>query len=312
MEHENLRASLDWSFAEPGARGGLRLCGALQRFWWTRGHLSEGREWCARILGKAGAEERTLGRAKALNGAGLLAYWQGDYPVARVLHEESLAIRQALGDRRGDASSRHNLAMVAKSEGDYASAKALYEESLAIKRELGDRWGMAATLNNLGSVVYEQGDYPVSKSLHEESLAIVRALGDRMGVAASLSNLGEMACDQGDYRAASALHREGLAIRRDVGDKRGIAYSLEGLAAVVTGCGDSLRAAGLWGAAARLRNEIRSPMAPNDRPGYDRRVAAARAAARDDVAFDRAWKEGGALTLDQAIDLALQETREQE
>jgi hypothetical protein len=121
-----------------------------------------------------------------------------------------------------------------------------------------------------------------------------------------------MACDQGDYRAASALHREGLAIRRDVGDKRGIAYSLEGLAAVVTGCGDSLRAAGLWGAAARLRNEIRSPMAPNDRPGYDRRVAAARAAARDDVAFDRAWKEGGALTLDQAIDLALQETREQE
>jgi hypothetical protein len=51
-------------------------------------------------------------------------------------------------------------------------------------------------------------------------------------------------------------------------------------------------------------------MAPNDRPGYDRRVAVARAAARDDVAFDRAWKEGGALTLEQAIDRALQGTRE--
>jgi len=312
MEHENLRASLDWSLAEPGARGGLRLCGALQRFWWTRGHLSEGREWCARILAKAGAEERTLERAKVLNGAGLLAYWQGDYPGARVLHEESLAIRQALGDRRGDASSRHNLAMVAKSEGDYARAKALYEESLAIKRELGDRWGMSATLNNLGSLVYEQGDYQASRSLHEESLAIVRALGDRMGVAASLSNLGEIACDQGDYQAASALHREGLEIRRDVGDRRGIAYSLEGLAAVVAGCGDSLRAAALWGAAARLRSEIGSPMAPNDRPGYDRRVAAARAAASDHVAFDRAWREGGAVTVEQAIDLALQGTREQE
>jgi len=312
MEHENLRASLDWSLAEPGARGGLRLCGALQRFWWTRGHLSEGREWYARLLAKAGAEERTLSRAKALNGAGLLAYWQGDYPGARVLHEESLAIRQALGDRRGDASSRHNLAMVAKSEGDYARAKALYEESLAIKRELGDRWGMSATLNNLGSLVYEQGDYQASRSLHEESLAIVRALGDRMGVAASLSNLGEIACDQGDYQAASALHREGLEIRRDVGDRRGIAYSLEGLAAVVAGCGDSLRAAALWGAAARLRSEIGSPMAPNDRPGYDRRVAAARAAASDHVAFDRAWREGGAVTVEQAIDLALQGTREQE
>lgn len=312
MEHENFRASLEWSLAEPGAQSGLRLCGALQRFWWTRGHLSEGRQWCARILGKAGAEGRTLARAKTLNGAGLLAYWQGDYPAARVLHAESLSIRQALGDRRGDASSRHNLAMVAKSEGDYAAAKALYQESLAIKRELGDLWGMAATLNNLGSVVYEQGDYPASKSLHEESLAIVRALGDRMGIAASLSNLGELACDQGDYGAAGALHREGLAIRRDVGDRRAIAFSLEGLAAVAAGCGDSLRAASLWGAAARLRNEIGSPMAPNDRPGYDRRVAAARAAARDDVAFDRTWKEGGALTLEEAMDLALKGTREQE
>ena len=84
-EHENLRAGLDWSLAEAGSGGGLRLCGALQRFWITRGHLSEGREWCARVLGKAGGEERTPERAKALNAAGALAYYQGDYPAARAL-----------------------------------------------------------------------------------------------------------------------------------------------------------------------------------------------------------------------------------
>jgi predicted ATPase len=56
-EHDNLRSALDWSLAQAGSEGGLRLCGALQRFWWTRGYLSEGREWCTRVLGKAGAQE---------------------------------------------------------------------------------------------------------------------------------------------------------------------------------------------------------------------------------------------------------------
>jgi hypothetical protein len=39
-------------------------------------------------------------------------------------------------------------------------------------------------------------------------------------------------------------------------------------------------------------------------------VAAARTALGDDAAFDRAWKEGRALTLEQAIALALGETVE--
>src|SRR5258706_3007388 len=89
-EHENLRAGLEWSLAEAGTSGGLRLCGALQRFWWTRGHLTEGRRWCTRVLGKAGAEERTRERAYVLNAEGVLSYHQGDYPAASGLYAQSL------------------------------------------------------------------------------------------------------------------------------------------------------------------------------------------------------------------------------
>ena len=103
-EHENLRAGLEWDLVAAGSRGGLRLCAALHRFWFTRGHLAEGREWCARVLGKPGAGERASERAKALNAAGVLAWRQGDYPAARALFEESLAIQRKLGDRRGIAA----------------------------------------------------------------------------------------------------------------------------------------------------------------------------------------------------------------
>jgi non-specific serine/threonine protein kinase len=344
-EHDNLRAGLEWSLVEAGSKGGLRLCGALQRFWWTHGHLTEGRQWCTRVLCKAGAEKRTRERAYVLNAAGVLAYHQGDYPAARALHEESLVIRRELGDRPGIAASLGNLGNVAFNQGDYPAATALQEQSLAIRRELGDRYGTATTLNNLGAVAINQGDYPASRAVLEESLAIGRELGNPHSIALSLSNLGHVALDQGDHPAARALLEEGLAIRRDLGDRFGIATSLsnlglvalnqsdypaarallgeslairrelgdqlgipaslEGLAAVVASQRDSLTAARIWGATERSRAEIGAPLPLSERAGYDRYVAAARIASGDDAAFDNAWQEGSGLTLDQAIDLAL-------
>jgi predicted ATPase/DNA-binding winged helix-turn-helix (wHTH) protein len=344
-EHENLRAGLEWSLAEAETGGGLRLCGALQRFWWTRGHLTEGRRWCTRVLGKAGAEERTRERAYVLNAAGVLSYHQGDYPAAKAFCEESLAIRRELGDRSGVAGSLGNLGNVAVNQGDHSTARALQEQSLEIYRELGDRFGTANTLNNLGVVALNQGDYPAARALHEESLAISRELGnqhsialslsnvghvaldqgdypaakalleeslairrelgDRFGIAASLSNLGYVALNQGDYPAARALLEESLASRRELGDQLGIPASLEGLAAVVASRRDSLRAARIWGATERSRAELGTPLPPNERSGYDRYVSAARIASGDDAAFDNAWQEGRSLTLDQAIELAL-------
>ena len=49
-EYENLRAALRWARAADEGEVGLRLAGALWRFWYTRGHLSEGRAWLAVFL----------------------------------------------------------------------------------------------------------------------------------------------------------------------------------------------------------------------------------------------------------------------
>ena len=349
-EHENLRSALKWSLGETGTADGLRLCGALQRFWYTRGHLAEGREWCARVLDKSGAEERTRERAKALNAAGSLAYLQSDYPAAKVWQEDSLTIQRHLGDRIGIAGSLNNLGNLAREQGDASGARAMYEEalalrremrdrrgmfgslanlayvlheqgdtasarvlfgeSLAIARELGDRGGIALTLINLGDVAYEQGDHGAARGLSEEGLAIMRELGDRMGTSTALQVLGNVALDQDDYPGAAPFYREGLMIRQALGNRRGTVYSLEGVAAVLAGCGTALRAARIWGAAGRLREEIGLPLPPNDLREYNGHVDAARASAGDDEAFDVAWQEGRALTLEQAIALALEKTVE--
>ena len=137
-EHDNLRSALEWSHVAAPAQEDLRLCGAMHRFWFTRGYLAEGREWCARILAKGAPAAPTPEYARAVNAAGSLAWHQTDFAAARPLLEQGLAISRGLGDRLGLARSLNNLGSLAFEQGDYPAAQTLYEESLAVWRELGD------------------------------------------------------------------------------------------------------------------------------------------------------------------------------
>src|SRR5205823_7459753 len=139
---DNLRAALAWA-QESGTGGAmLRLAGALWRFWWVRGHLSEGRRWleAALLIAESTA---TPARAKVQHGAGNLALAQGDRARAVALYDAALESRRALGDRQGAAMLLNNLGFIAQAEGDYERALSLHEEALAVRRELGDKRGIA-------------------------------------------------------------------------------------------------------------------------------------------------------------------------
>jgi predicted ATPase/Tfp pilus assembly protein PilF len=264
-EHSNLRAALEWCLREE-AKGeedslspealGLRLAGALHRFWLVPGYLNEGRAYLTQALARAGATAKTKARAEALNGAGNLACNQGDFADAHRLHEESLAISRESGDLRGAANSLNGLGNVAYEQGDYAGARRFHEESLSIQRELGDRQGIANSLNNLGSVIHYQGDYCAATSLYAQSLSIRRELEDLRGIANSLNNLGNAAYDQGDYAGARRFHEESLSIRRELGYKRGIANSLNNLGNVAYEQGDCETARTLYEESLGIKREL--------------------------------------------------------
>ncbi|MBC8136692.1 MAG: tetratricopeptide repeat protein, partial [Fibrella sp.] len=239
-EHDNLRAALEWCATYTEGEAGLRLAGALWRFWQIRGHFTEGREHLMRALGQTNS--RTAASAKAHSGAGNLARFQGDTATARSLNEQSLAISRESGDALGIAYALDYLGGIARSEGDHVSARTMYEEGLAISRGLGNKYLTASLLYNLGYVFSLLGDHVSARTLYEESLAIRRELGDKYGIAYSLNNLGILAHDQGDTVSAGALYEESLAIQRGLGDQRGIAMSLNNLGNVARLQGDPGRA----------------------------------------------------------------------
>ena len=145
----------------------------------------------------------------------------------------------------------------------------------------------------------------------EESTAIYRELGDRSGVAMALCNLANVAAASRDFASAKLLVNECLSISAELGESTLIAAALAGKAEATAALGDALRAARIWGAEERLREEIGSPRYVQDQRSYDRSVAAARATQRDDAAFDHAWQRGRDLTLEQAIELALEKAVDQ-
>ena len=232
-EHDNLRASLAWKEqSADGREDSLRLAAALWRFWFVRGHLSEGRLWLDRALAAASGGEASAAWAKALQGAGNLAWSQGDYGGARALYEECLTLFRHQGDQKGIANVLGNLGLVALYQGDHAGASALYEESLTLSRQLRDQKGIANALCNLGSMALYQGDYWGARALHDESLTLFRGLGDQQGIANALSNLGWVAQGQGDFAEAQALHEECLTVSRQLGDQQGVAAALGNLGIV--------------------------------------------------------------------------------
>ncbi|HET9337537.1 MAG TPA: tetratricopeptide repeat protein, partial [Casimicrobiaceae bacterium] len=302
-DHDNLRGALEWCLGSGAALEGMRLCGDLQRFWIARGHHSEGRAWCERLLAADSTSFATAERAMALNCAGLLAYQQGDLATASMRFEERLAICRALGDRRAIAISLNNLGMVALERGDVASAGTFHEESLGIARELGNRNGIGRSLGNLGMIAHKRQDLGEARRLFEESLVLMRELGDREGIGVALHCLGGVAMDAGDFTTACRRYSECLAILRELGHRLRIAYSLQGLADVLAMVGPPERAAMLWGAAERLLEELGSrPTSSEAAEGT--RIAVARGRASDGESFDRAWAAGRMLSLQQALDIA--------
>jgi adenylate cyclase len=245
------------------------------------------------------------GVGQVLHSRGTLAAQQGDYDSARHLYEQSLKIRQALQDKENIGSLLSNLAIIAEYQGDFVSSRKLHEEGLAIRRETGDRWAIAVSLNNLGIVVLNHGDLSEARACIEEALELQREVGVRWNIANTLNNLGNVARAAMDLRAAAGLYRESLLIYRDLRDKWALAYLFEDIGKLASLEGKLKRTLTLCAVGQALRDEIGAPLPPVEQEKLERLLEDARSAL-DDSASAAAWAKGLSLSLDQAIEEALE------
>ncbi len=217
-EHENFRAAMQWARHSGDAEAGIRLGGALWRFWISRNHIHEGRPLLASLLETEGGSASPGVRAKALYGLGTLCHYQGDLRAASETLE--LALEEARETADADALGRSlaGFGWVRMLLGNFDRAEALSEEALEASSQAADARGRALALNNLGWIANYRGRYRDAARLHGESLALRREAGDRRGEAFALINLAWAERYHGDLERSGALLDEALEILRPIQD----------------------------------------------------------------------------------------------
>ena len=300
-EHDNLRSALDRLEVTGESQLALQLAGALYRYWYLRGHLGEGWRRLDRLLR---ADERpTAARARALLGSAVMAANGEDLATGRLRAEEALALHRTLGDAWGTAYSVFMLATLATEESDWAKAKPLFEQSLGAFRELGDEHYTLLASDDLAWIYRELGEPERSRALHEEVLDRARAHSDGAVVALQLWQLATFARDEGRLQDALEMMKESLRINRDLDMPGGITENLCLFADLLAAEGGAEMAARLLSRAEVLREEIGG--VPSWVGELNEKTLATIRAQLDDAAFAEAWDQGRALTLDEAVALAL-------
>jgi predicted ATPase/class 3 adenylate cyclase len=303
QEHDNLRTALDHLAASGENELVLQLAGALTDFWHDGGHVPEGRHRLERAL--QGQERPTAARARALAGAAFMAYESGDIPAARSIAEQALELHRRFGDPRGAALDLNVLCVASIEEGDLERAQRFAEESLALFRQAGDEHNTIAATRTLAFTYHSRGDLERARTLHESNLSQAQALGFKDTEAGTLGSLAMIAFEQGRVEDALVLGKQNLVACRDLGSLQGIAQSLcrsAGTFAVLPGKEDT--AARLLSCFEAQREQIGVSGAWVAR--MNEQTLSAIRARLDESAFAEAWEEGRALTIDEAVALALE------
>jgi predicted ATPase/class 3 adenylate cyclase len=304
-EHANLRAALRWAVDAGEADRAQRAAGALWRFWQQRGHLAEGRRWLEQVLALPSGQGRTPARAKALAGAGGIAWWQEDIAAARGWYEEALAIERELGDPARIAEALYNQAFVAGAGGDFAAAARLFQESLELARQAGDEAGVARAewMAVIPDLVAGRWERPLANAAG--AVAAWRRSGDRLRLADALVWQAVVYARAGRPAEAHAAVAEALGLFRAVDSPMGIVSVVLGLSYLARWEDRYEDAVRLAGAAESLRERVGGRAPLDFLSGFlGDPEAEARAHLPEEVA-GRAFQEGRAMSEDAAVALEL-------
>jgi predicted ATPase/class 3 adenylate cyclase len=343
VEQANFRAALEWALSEGSPVVGLRLAGSLYPFWEIRAQQREARTWLDRALALNG-EAPPASRAKALAAAGRAAGWQFQWRDVIDLLEEAVSCYRALGDLEGVGRCLGFVGHALLFTGDNDRARSVLDEGIELARRTGHGQSVARALHNAAFLAIEERDFERACQMFEEAARVSRAERMNLSLAMCLSHLGLAEALSGDHEAAAAHLEEGVALFAEVGEtpwtqmavryqglsallegeideaesllRAGLAKGreqtlrqevpswIDGLAAVADANGEARRAAALWGAADAVRQDLGLVVLEESRQIRERfkRVPDG---TPDADSWKEAWARGHAMTLEQAIALAL-------
>jgi tetratricopeptide (TPR) repeat protein len=243
---------------------------------------------------------------RSLTWQGIAAFREGAYDQATDFLEDGLRLAGEPGDGPERALAQFNLGIIADFQGNQPLARTRIEAALALARQTGDTYTIIRSLNALAVVTIQEGNLAGAETALHESLALARALASRGRIAYALLNLGGVDTQRGRHGRAEEHLRERVLLARTVGDRYLLVGSLGEYAKLAAACGQAERAARLGGAEAKLQDERGIAFPVGEVARREQALTRARAQLGED-GFQRAWEDGQAMELEEAVRYALDE-----
>ena len=294
-----------------GQRRLIARAKALRALGWL--HVSQGDNENGRLVAeqsvalyRQSVDADRGGLALALVGLAMPLEFLGRRAEAETLLKESIALARAAGNVFVMSWALSTLARVtADLHGDLDAARDYVNEGIRISREAGLDWSAAALGEMLGTIASHRKDYVEARARFEEALIAYQEMGAHFNVILEKSNLAHLERSQGNYTQALELYRETIVGFCDVGQRGAVAHQLECFGFIAIAQNQFERALRLLGAAEALREQSGTPMTPDEQTVYEQQLTAIREQLpADSLATD--WAEGRALTMDQAIQYAVE------
>ena len=262
-DHDNLRASIEWSLGDLHGEMALRFSWALLTYWVARGLSQEGIRLVERALQVDEAVDPLI-RARGMEAAAMLIFIHGDPARAGRLLAQSEEAFSALGAHHDQGLALLRMASILVAQGDRLRGADLYGRARSMLEEAGDQWGVASCLEGQGEVALNDGDLDGAREAFASSLELRRRFNHPRSIAQSLVALGSIALAEAEYEQAGELLEEALALFKDVGSRHQMTSTTLLLGQVESVHGDLDWAFSLLTEATRLAIETAgSSMAPS-------------------------------------------------
>ncbi|MFI5252719.1 MAG: protein kinase [Bacteroidota bacterium] len=166
------------------------------------------------------------GLARAIDGAGIVYFDEGNYPKAQEHYQLALKYFQQIGSKSGEADGFHGLGYLFCQLGDFEKGKPMLETAINIQKEIGDKRGMSGSLNLLGNICANTGNPGLARDKYKEALALAREINNKELIMYPLGNLARIDQRIGKLDEAQKELQEALAIAGDIKDKLNTSWML--------------------------------------------------------------------------------------
>lgn len=304
-DYQNILAALSWCEQHQEVETGLRLAGAMGRYWHQNHLQGQGEQWLNQLLLHRKRASLPV-RGKALSWAGYLTSLNGDKALAGERFAEALEIQRAIGDPQGLAETLNGMGIVAFHNNDPDAARSYWHESLSLLRELGNMKYVARLLHNLGMGCELAGDLEGALRYAEESLAACKTLGLTDSLLHCYEQLSKILAMTGDLDRARAIYNEAIRMAHVMGYDRSLPLIIRRFADILSQAtiDEAEAVACLYGASETLLKSLVPPLEIG--PEAETGAAAILRLTQNlgTARFNAAWQRGQAMSRDEVIEFA--------